>query len=56
MKIHYIKSNFWRTLEIPLINCEVERIFDWSANCVLTYTNVANQVPTFRATEIFMFQ
>ena len=24
---------------------------DWSANCVIIYTNVANQVPTFRITE-----
>ena len=24
-------SNFWRTLEMPLINCEVELILTWSA-------------------------
>ena len=29
--------NFWRTLEIPLINCEVELILNWSANCVIIY-------------------
>ena len=28
-------SNFWRTLEMALINCEVELILDWSANCVI---------------------
>ena len=28
-------SNFWRPLEIPLINCEVEFILTWSANCVI---------------------
>ena len=44
-------SNFWRTLEMPLINCEVELILNWSANCVIIYTNVANQVPTFTITE-----
>ena len=22
-------SNFWRTLEMPLINCEIELISDW---------------------------
>ena len=44
-------GNFWRRLEIPLINCKVELILDWSANCVIIYTNVANQVPTFRITE-----
>ena len=44
-------SNFWRTLEMPLINCEVELILTWSANCVIIYINVANQVPTFTVTE-----
>ena len=28
-------SNFWRTLEIPLTDCEVELILDWSANFVI---------------------
>ena len=29
-------SNFWRTIEMPLINCEIELILTWSENCVLT--------------------
>ena len=29
-------SNFWRTLEIPLINCEVNLILTWSVTCVIT--------------------
>ena len=29
-------SNFWRTLEMPLINCEVQLILTWSKNCVIT--------------------
>ena len=28
-------STFWRSLNIPLINCEVELILTWSKNCVL---------------------
>ena len=28
-------SNFWRSLNIPLINCEVELVLTWSKNCVL---------------------
>ena len=44
-------SNFWRTLEMPLINCEVELILNWSANCVIIYTDIDNQVPTFTITE-----
>ena len=44
-------SNFWRNLEMPLINCEVELTLTWSAKCVIIYTNVANQNPTFAITE-----
>ena len=29
-------SNFWRHLDIPLINCEVGLILTWFKNCVLT--------------------
>ena len=28
-------SNFWRSLDKPLINCEVELILTWSKNCVV---------------------
>ena len=28
-------SNFWRSLNIPLVNCEVELILTWFKNCVL---------------------
>ena len=28
-------SNFWRTLEMPLINCEVNLILTWSLICVI---------------------
>ena len=29
-------SNFWRTLNTPLINCEVSLTLTWSENCVIT--------------------
>ena len=29
-------SNFWRTLHIPLINCEISLNLTWSKNCVIT--------------------
>ena len=29
-------SNFWRTLDIPLINCEVSLTLTWSEYCVIT--------------------
>ena len=44
-------SNFWRTFEMSLINCEVNLILTWSDNCVIINTNLANQVPTFEITE-----
>ena len=28
-------SNFWRTLEMPLINCEVSLNLTWSSTCVI---------------------
>ena len=40
---------------MPLINCEVELILNWSANCVIIRTNVANQVPTFTITEANLY-
>ena len=30
-------SNFWRSLNIPLINCEVDLILTWSKNYVLVH-------------------
>ena len=48
-------SNFWRSLERPLINCEVNLILTWSADCVIIYTDVANQIPTFAITETNLY-
>ena len=36
-------SNFWRTLEMLLIKFEVNLILTYSENCVIVYTNGANQ-------------
>ena len=44
-------SNFWRTLEMPLINCEVDLIFTWSTNCVMVYANNANRHSAYAITE-----
>ena len=38
-------SNFWRTLEIPLINCEVNLILTWSSTCVITNSTSAGIFP-----------
>ena len=42
--------NFLRTLEIPLINWEVNLILTWPVDCVMIYTDVVNQIPTFTIT------
>ena len=45
-------SNFWRTLEMPLINCEVNLILTWSSTCVITEYNGAG---TFAITDTKLF-
>ena len=40
---------------MPLINCEVNLILGWSGNCVIIYTDVDNQVPTFTITETTLY-
>ena len=40
---------------MSLINCEVELILTWSADCVIISTNVANQNPTFTITETYFY-
>ena len=42
-------SNFWRTLEIPLINCEINLILTKSENCVIS-SAAANQATAFEIT------
>ena len=44
-------SNFWRTLEMPLINCEVNLILKWSSTCVLIASNIPNQNATLAITD-----
>ena len=48
-------SSFWRTLEIPLINCEVDLILTWSTNCFVVSTNVANQNAMLSITETRLY-
>ena len=45
-------SNFWRTLEMPLINCEINLQLTWSENCVITNST---GVGTFRITNIRLY-
>ena len=34
-------GNFWRSLEVPLINCKVHLELNWTKDCVLSNTNAA---------------
>ena len=36
-------SNFWRTHEMPLINCEVKPDLTWSSTCVITNSTGAGR-------------
>ena len=40
---------------MPLINCEIDLILDWSANCVIISINNAIQVPIFTITETNLY-
>ena len=45
-------SNFWRTLEISLINCEINLILTWSADCVFYFATGATN---FAATDTRLY-
>ena len=36
---------------MSLIQCDLNLMLTWSTDCVLLYTDVANQIPTFAITE-----
>ena len=44
-------SNFSRTLEMSLINCEVNLILTWSSTCVIIASNIPNQNATLAITD-----
>ena len=44
-------SNFWRSLEMPLINCKVEILLKWYERCLLT----AATTETFRITDAKLY-
>ena len=40
-------GSFWGALEIHLTDCQINLILTCCANCVVVYTNIANQGATF---------
>ena len=45
-------SNFWKSLEIPLINCRVELSLSWNENCILSSAGTA---ATFTITDTKLY-
>ena len=45
-------SNFWRSLEMPLINCKVEISLKWIKNCILSNSGT---VATFKITDAKLY-
>ena len=51
VSLNYL-NNFWRTLEMPLFNCEVNLILTWSSTCVITNSTGAG---TFAITDTKLY-
>ena len=45
-------SNFWRTLEMPLINCEINLLLTWQSTCAITNSTGAG---TFEITDTKLY-
>ena len=54
MPLNYL-SNFWRTLEMPLINCKINLLLTWLKNCFIMAGAIDNQVSTFRINDTKLY-
>ena len=45
-------SNFWRSLEMPLINCKIELSLKWYENCILSSSGT---ITTFAITDTKLY-
>ena len=50
LSLKYV-SNFWRTLEMSLIYCQITVDLNWSENCVIVATNIVAQATIFSITD-----
>ena len=48
-------SDFWRTLEMPLINCEISLQLKWSRKCIILPETENNQNPTFQINDAELY-
>ena len=49
------QNNFWRTLEMLVINCEINLILTLFGNCVIVFIANANQAATLSVTDTKVF-
>ena len=54
MALKYLR-NVWKTLEVPLIDCEVNLILTWSANYIIVHRYIANQGGTYAITKTKLY-
>ena len=48
-------SNFWRTLEVPLINYETNFIPTWSKKCFIIDNPIPGHEPKFTITDVKLY-
>ena len=49
-------NNFWRTLEMSILNCEINLILTWSGLvCFIIDNPIDDQLPTFTITETKLY-
>ena len=49
------QNNFWRMVEMVLINCQIFLQLKWSGNCILVATTAANQNPYIETTDTKLY-
>ena len=54
MPLKYL-SNFWRTLEIPVINWDMSLQLKWSKYCILVAGTATNHNPEFEITDTKLY-
>ena len=47
--------NFWRTLEVQLINCKISLQLKWSRNCIIVARTVNNKNLTFQINDTKLY-
>ena len=48
-------SNFWKTVEKPLINCEISLFLNWLVECIVVTGTAGNQEPRFATTDTKLY-